>query len=753
MGNNYTNYYYISTAGSLLSDMVIKFLLRSNTSSSTYTKILNKILLIESFYFYSRLLLPEDTYSLIDNPILDIKFKVLLNKLTFYSFNDNFYPYFNFLIRYSFEILLMSLNIILCCEMILALQNPISEVRNRMKIYNTLAILLFIIMFFVACFCKTVTDDNSKIELKPFFFVSDIVVLSLYFIVSFISCFIIIKQYWNKRNILTTIFILRHVLYVVVYTASFFVLKISVLYLNSTQHEYIKYFLLLNLSTGILLFPIRFLETRLLIKCISKKQDSTNKAKGKEEVQSNELSTILKKSLNLELMTCILYGLSEIYKQSVISDIYGINSEESKSKEKEEIKGRSTVYLPTGDLFNPNIKTLMKKYNVSKKDFKRIKIHKIQYNKPNSEDFDISDIKIQIVSDGNKISSMNRLSRIGLTFRPEQIDDVSFSERSSDLSIISEEKSFISEVDQKNHDAELIEYFPSIFKIIRTNDDISNQMLSNSLSPYNNKNFIKSLVESKGKSGSFFFFSEDHRFIIKTISNSELENILCRLMPNYFEYLVNNPETLIAKVYGIYTIAINEGSSKVHIILMQNLVTCKQNHLKYIFDLKGSTFQRFTKQIGKDRNPNRALKDLDFLWMKRVEKDLIQFSKDARDNILNQLESDVKMLSENNLMDYSLLFVIFKFPASEDKDYMDMVGLLGNQLYLNRTFKSNNMKYLYIIGIIDYLQNFNIRKFFEQKIKNIIYWKEGKNVSVQDPVTYKNRFLKFMKENMLEKIN
>ena len=186
---------------------------------------------------------------------------------------------------------------------------------------------------------------------------------------------------------------------------------------------------------------------------------------------------------------------------------------------------------------------------------------------------------------------------------------------------------------------------------------------------------------------------------------------------------------------------------------MQNLVTCKQNHLKYIFDLKGSTFQRFTKQIGKDRNPNRALKDLDFLWMKRVEKDLIQFSKDARDNILNQLESDVKMLSENNLMDYSLLFVIFKFPASEDKDYMDMVGLLGNQLYLNRTFKSNNMKYLYIIGIIDYLQNFNIRKFFEQKIKNIIYWKEGKNVSVQDPVTYKNRFLKFMKENMLEKIN
>ena len=53
MGNNYTNYYYISTAGSLLSDMVIKFLLRSNTSSSTYTKILNKILLLPKQLYLS----------------------------------------------------------------------------------------------------------------------------------------------------------------------------------------------------------------------------------------------------------------------------------------------------------------------------------------------------------------------------------------------------------------------------------------------------------------------------------------------------------------------------------------------------------------------------------------------------------------------------------------------------------------------------------------------------------------------------
>ena len=59
------------------------------------------------------------------------------------------------------------------------------------------------------------------------------------------------------------------------------------------------------------------------------------------------------------------------------------------------------------------------------------------------------------------------------------------------------------------------------------------------------------------------------------------------------------------------------------------------------------------------------------------------------------------------------------------------------------------MIYLYIFGIIDYLQNFNMKKFFEQKLKNLIYRKEGKNVSVQDPITYSDRFLKFMKTNMM----
>lgn len=177
------------------------------------------------------------------------------------------------------------------------------------------------------------------------------------------------------------------------------------------------------------------------------------------------------------------------------------------------------------------------------------------------------------------------------------------------------------------HDAVIMEYFSNIFSIIRLQNDISNELIQESLKPQNNKDFLKSLVQSKGKSGSFFFFSSDNRYIIKTISSSELETINSGFLLNYFHHIYNYPDTLTAKIYGIYTIVINE-VTKIHIILMQNLANCNSRHLKKIFDIKGSTFQRDTCLLSQ-KNYTSPLKDLDFLWMKRVDSDLVSFDGSA----------------------------------------------------------------------------------------------------------------------------
>lgn len=54
---------------------------------------------------------------------------------------------------------------------------------------------------------------------------------------------------------------------------------------------------------------------------------------------------------------------------------------------------------------------------------------------------------------------------------------------------------------------------------------------------------------------------------------------------------------------------------------MQNLITINKIHIKRIFDLKGSRVERITKNIEKC-DKMKTLKDLDYLWMIRIEEDV-----------------------------------------------------------------------------------------------------------------------------------
>ena len=55
---------------------------------------------------------------------------------------------------------------------------------------------------------------------------------------------------------------------------------------------------------------------------------------------------------------------------------------------------------------------------------------------------------------------------------------------------------------------------------------------------------------------------------------------------------------------------------------MENLMVVEKLSIKRIFDLKGSRVERKTKNIEKCDNL-KTLKDLDFLWMSKVEEDVI----------------------------------------------------------------------------------------------------------------------------------
>lgn len=67
-------------------------------------------------------------------------------------------------------------------------------------------------------------------------------------------------------------------------------------------------------------------------------------------------------------------------------------------------------------------------------------------------------------------------------------------------------------------------------------DKISPDDMMKSLSLDDNRNMVFQAGEGAGKSGSFFFFSHDNRFLIKTLKGKE-KKILLNMLDDYVDHI------------------------------------------------------------------------------------------------------------------------------------------------------------------------------------------------------------------------
>lgn len=119
-----------------------------------------------------------------------------------------------------------------------------------------------------------------------------------------------------------------------------------------------------------------------------------------------------------------------------------------------------------------------------------------------------------------------------------------------------------------------------------------------------------------GKSGSFFFFSHDEKFLIKTMTLNDFKAFKT-LFKYYFEHINKYPKSLIARIYGVYSIKMDE-QDPVYLILMGNSKVCQSQYIKRIFDLKGSIVKR--EVFGGPFKHTAVLKDVNLLNLKKEEK-------------------------------------------------------------------------------------------------------------------------------------
>ena len=176
--------------------------------------------------------------------------------------------------------------------------------------------------------------------------------------------------------------------------------------------------------------------------------------------------------------------------------------------------------------------------------------------------------------------------------------------------------------------------------------------------------YILSELGSPGKSGSFFYFSRDYKYIIKTIHQAE-HKVLRRTLKDYYNHVRENPNTLLSQFYGLHRVKIPYGR-KVHFVVMNNLFPPHRDIHK-TFDLKGSTVGRMFEEKNLETNPRATLKDLNWL----SKNNHLELGRAKRHLFVEQVQKDVALLQKLKIMDYSLLVGIHDLTKGNEEQLRD----------------------------------------------------------------------------------
>ncbi|WVQ85237.1 hypothetical protein IAT38_007402 [Cryptococcus sp. DSM 104549] len=231
-----------------------------------------------------------------------------------------------------------------------------------------------------------------------------------------------------------------------------------------------------------------------------------------------------------------------------------------------------------------------------------------------------------------------------------------------------------------------------------------------------------------GKSKAAFFMTQDKRYLVKelvskwTVSDT---HAMLEIAPAYFAHLAgtHNRATSLAKIVGFYTVSIKDTQSgtkrQLDLLVMENLFY-KQTISK-TFDLKGIEGRKMAKakvdgdgKEGKDGKADVSGTLFDADWIEGMQKGLVLLQPHAKRILLEAISLDTKFLSQQSIMDYSLL-----------------LGL-------------DEGRHELVVGLVDAIGSFNFFKTIESRGKMAL--NRGGDVTIIPPDQYRERFENAIKQ-------
>lgn len=210
------------------------------------------------------------------------------------------------------------------------------------------------------------------------------------------------------------------------------------------------------------------------------------------------------------------------------------------------------------------------------------------------------------------------------------------------------------------YDFKFKDYAPWVFRHLRAKFGIDPAEYLMSLT----SKYILSELGSPGKSGSFFYFSRDYKYIIKTIHHGE-HKFLRKILRQYYDHVEQNPNTLLSQFYGLHRVKMPYGR-KIHFVVMNNLFPPHRD-IHSTYDLKGSTIGRDYDESKLESNPRATMKDLN--WLRRNKN--LEFGPHKKSIFIQQMERDVALLQKLKIMDYSMLVGIHDMGRGNEDNLRD----------------------------------------------------------------------------------
>lgn len=282
------------------------------------------------------------------------------------------------------------------------------------------------------------------------------------------------------------------------------------------------------------------------------------------------------------------------------------------------------------------------------------------------------------------------------------------------------------------------DYAPTIFERVRklygikSNDYIRSLGMEKMMHALMANEFSSLMGQcTTGKSGSFFFYSDDGKYMLKTLSVDEYV-FFRKFIPDYYFHLYKNPHTLITRFFGFHKIIVCSSKKTLYFVVMGNLFQ-NDYELDIKYDLKGSTLGRITND---DQDRSIARKDNNFIQDNRK----INIGRKRKGLLMEQIRKDVEVLRMADVIDYSLLLGISTIGGSRvkrsNKPFVPFAEIDDGGM------ASEDGNEIYFLGIIDILTHFGVKKKLEYFFKGIVHKKVA--VSCAPPPYYAERFINYM---------